>query len=136
MHVPGKGSLFKVTFAGVLTTIAQVISIDLPEEAMETVEADELNNLVPGIPHDPTGRTEGGEVKAELFLDPTVHSALYSWLVETDFTLMKKVCAVLIGATPRATRTFTVAGIKLGGKIVTNDYVKGTLTGKLSGTSA
>lgn len=132
--VQGKGSVFKVTIASVLTAIAAVISISLPEHKMETVETDDLDNTDTGIPHSPTGRTEGGECDVELFFDPVTHATFTTWVNDTVLANQTKVCAILIGSTPRATWTFTAAGISLGGKIVLNDYVKGSVKFKLSKT--
>ena len=132
MKIAGKGSALQITISTILVTVAQAISITLPEQKMETVETDTLDNEDPGIPHDPTGRTEGGEVDVELYLDPVDHSFLTDWVNETDYEQMKKDCAVLIGSEPRATWPFSAAGCTFGGKIVHNDYIKGNLKLKLN----
>jgi hypothetical protein len=132
--IQGKGSSFKVTISSVLTAIAAVIAITLPTQKMETVETDTLDNADAGIPHSPTGRTEGGEAEIEFFFDPDTHATFTTWLNETTLANMTKDCAILIGSTPRKTWTFTVAGIELAGKIVLNDYVKGSVKAKLSKT--
>lgn len=132
MKIAGKGSVFSVSVASVLTAVAQVISIDLPEQKMETVETDTLDNEDAGIPHDPTGRSEGGEAKAEVYLDPASHGFINDWLEETDYTLMKKDCGIQFGGGDSpSTWAFTAAGCSLGGKIALNEYIKGTLGLKL-----
>lgn len=54
--IQGKGSVFEVEVATVLTAIAQLMSIDLPEHEAETFEADTLDNSNVGIPYKATGR--------------------------------------------------------------------------------
>lgn len=131
MKIAGKGSVFKVTIAGSLTAISQVIGISLPSQKHETVETDTLDNPDAAIPEDPTGRVKMGEVDVELYFDPVSHAFATTWLNETTLANIKKACAVAIGSTPRATWSFDVAGIDLGGKIVLNDYLKGNIKGQL-----
>src|SRR5688572_12231797 len=72
--IRSKGTILKIEIASTLTAVAQLISLDLPEGAAETFEADTLDNANAGIPHKPTGRTEGGSVGFEGFLDPVLAS--------------------------------------------------------------
>lgn len=134
--IAGKGSAFKVTISGTLTAVAAAIGIELPEQKMETFEADSLDNTDAGIPHQPTGRTEGGEAGVELFFDPSVasHSIFTTWLNETTFANMTKVCAITFGKTPAGTWTFDGVGVSLGGKIALNDGIKANVKVKLSKT--
>ncbi len=64
-----KGTLLKHEVATVLTTLAQVISIDGPGPEPEETEFDYLDNANAAIPYEPTGRVEGGDVSFEMFLD-------------------------------------------------------------------
>lgn len=132
MKIAGKGSVLSLSVAGIAIAVAQVISIELPEQKMETVETDTLDNAEAGVPHDPTGRTEGGEAGCELYLDPASHSFFTEWLNETDYDEMKKDCSIQFGggASPPSW-AFKAAGVSLGGKIAFNDYIKGTAKFKL-----
>lgn len=133
MKIAGKGSVFKVTIAGTLTAISQVIGISLPTQKHETVEVDTLDNTDAAIPKAPTGRVDVGEVDVELYFDPVSHAFATSWLNETTIANITKACAILIGSTPRATWSFDVAGIELSGKIALNEYLKGSIKGTLGG---
>jgi len=48
------------------------VDLDKDEMASETYEADTLDNTDAGIPHMPTGRTEGGSLSGEMFFDPAL----------------------------------------------------------------
>jgi hypothetical protein len=124
--IVGKGTSLKVEVSSVLTVIAQIISLDLPEHAAETFEADTLDNSDVGIPHKATGRVEGGSVGFEGFLDPV----LASFQILTDLLLDPTLATTGDGASITFTDTgasvwaFTMAGLTLGGTVVLNDGVK------------
>lgn len=133
MKLIGKGTVTKMEIATVLTAVAQVISIDLPEMKMETFESDSLDNTDAGIPHTATGRTDRGELGMELFFDPALagHAAITTWL--DDATPDELDWSVVFTSTPAKTWLFANApGCSLGGKIVLNDGVKATLKVKLN----
>jgi hypothetical protein len=67
-----KGTKLQHEVATVLTDIAQLISLDGPDAEVETFEADTLDNANAGIPMKPTGRSAGGSVSFEMFLDPAL----------------------------------------------------------------
>lgn len=69
-----KGTALQAEVATVLTDVAQIISFDGPGEEPETTEFDTLDNPDRGIPYEATGRSEGGTVDGELFLDPALAS--------------------------------------------------------------
>jgi hypothetical protein len=128
MKLIGKGTVHKMEIATVLTAVAQVISIDLPEQKHETFEADSLDNTAAGIPHQATGRTERGELGLELFFDPALagHAEYTSWL--DDATPEEKDVQVIFTSTPAKTWQFdNCPGCTLGAKIVLNDGVKATV---------
>lgn len=130
--VIGKGSVFKQEVSTVLTTIAQLYSIDLPEHAIETFEADTLDNTNVGIPYKPTGRVEGGSVGLSGFLDP----ALASFQILTDrinAPTTAEGASITFADSGTTAWTFETAGLTLGGTIVLNDGVKFTCTIKLDG---
>lgn len=126
-----KGTVLQQTISSVLTPVAQVIGIDLPEMESETYESDTLDNSDAGIPYAPTGRTEGGSASGELFLDPalTGHKAMLA-LLTTPATC---VWAIVFADVAVTTWTFTGAGLSMGGTVALKDGLKGKFGIKLSG---
>ena len=137
MIIRSKGTLLQLTVATVMTTIAQCLSIDLPEGEAETFEADYLDNAEAGIPYRPTGRSEGGEVGAELWIDPVLASfqALTDLITNPVPTLPAVVTpAQIVFADEDATEwPFDVAGVAVGGTVALKEGVKGKVKMKLSG---
>lgn len=131
--IPGKGAVFELEVSTVLTAIAQLISIDLPEHEAETYEADTLDNTNPGIPHKPTGRVEGGSVGIEGFLDPVGSSfqVVTDRLNDPD---APEGGAITFADAATTTWTFETAGTTLGGSVVLNDGVKFNASFKLDGS--
>lgn len=129
--IPCKGTKLQMTIATVLTDLAQVISIDLPEAESETYESDTLDNEDAGIPYDPTGRTEGGSMSAELFFDPALagHQAI------TDLLSSPAKCnwAVVFADEAHTTWPIPGAGVSFGGSVALGDGLKGSLSVKLDG---
>lgn len=132
MKTVGKGSVLSIEVATVLTPIAQLTSIDLPEAETETFESDTLDNTDAGIPHEPTGRTEGGSVGFEGFLDPALasHKILTNRLKSP---LAPEGGAITFADAGTTQWAFETAGTTLGGSIVLNDGVRFTGSLKLSG---
>lgn len=130
--ISGKGSIYKKEVSTVLTTIGQLISIDLPEHEIETFEADTLDNANDGIPYKPTGRVEGGSIGLEGFLDPVLASfqILTDWI---NAPATPEGGSITFADTASTAWTFEQAGITLGGSIALNDGVKFTATIKLDG---
>lgn len=128
-----KGTLLKLSIASVMTTIGQMISLDLPEAENETFEADFLDNTAAGIPYKSTGRSEGGEVGYECFLDPAMasHKFLTS-LINTPAAAGTAGKIVFADATPTEWG-FTAAGVSLGGSAALKDGLKGKGKIKLDG---
>lgn len=129
-----KGTALQVTVATVLTEIAQVISLDLPEAETETYEADSLDNENAGIPYKPTGRAEGGSVGYEMFLDPALagHQALTDLL--TTPTDIEDLALQIVFADSDATEwPMVAAGMSLGGTVALNDGLKASGNFKLDG---
>lgn len=133
--VIGKGSVYQHEVASTLTAIGQLYSIDLPEHAIETFEADTFDNSNDGIPYKPSGRVEGGSVTISGFLDP----ALASFQILTDRINAPTPANTDTGAkiifadSGTSEWAFDTAGLSLGGTIVLNDGVKFTCTIKLDG---
>lgn len=123
-----KGTILKQTIATVLTAVAQIFSIDLPEAESETTATRTLDGGV-GIPHDPTGYSEGGSLKFEYFLDPALagHKAII-----TLITAPVKCVWNLIFA-DATVWPFTSAGCKVGGTVDAADCLKGSCELKLDG---
>lgn len=69
--VAAYGTVLKRTIASVLTAVAQVKSLSLSGCANITYPANTLDAGV-GIPHKPTGQSEGGSLTFGLFYDPAL----------------------------------------------------------------
>lgn len=131
--IVGKGTILKMEIASVLTAVAQVISIDIPEQKGETFDSDSLDNADAGIPHTATGRTERGEIGFELFFDPALagHTAILTWLDDATPDLLD--WSITFTSTPAKIWTFAdCPSCSLGGKIVMNDGVKASVKVKVS----
>lgn len=133
-----KGTTLSQEVGTVATTIAQVISLDLPDIEAETYEADTLDNTDPGIPYEPTNRVEGGSIGGELFYDPNLagHQALLAILGDPS-TLMSsdanpEEMILTFQDAGSSTWTFTIAGASFGGTVALNDGLKGTFSFKLN----
>lgn len=129
-----KGTVFKLGVSGLLAAIAQVIGLDLPEAQSETFEADYLDNTNAGIPYKPTGRTEGGELGYELWLDPALagHQALTD-LLTTPAPVTAYGGEIVFSDTAATTWPFNVAGLSLGGTVQLKEGVKAKGKVKLNG---
>jgi len=122
-----KGTALQQEIATVYTAVAQVISMKLPDMASETYESDTLDNSDAGIPYDPTGRTEGGSLGAELFYDPGLsgHQDLLALLTTPADQNWKLVFS------DSSEWAFVGAGISFGGTVALNDGLKGSIEIKL-----
>lgn len=129
--IKSKGTVLQQSISSVLTAVAQVISLDLPEMESETYESDTLDNAGAGIPYDPTGRTEGGKVSGELFLDPALsgHKSMLALLV----TPVNTNWAIKFADAATTTWPFTGAGFSLGGSVALKEGLKAKFGIKLSG---
>lgn len=133
--IRGKGTIFEIEVATVLTAIAQVISIDLPEHEAETFEADTLDNTNAGIPHKPTGRVEGGSVGIEGFLDPVLASfGVITDRLNAAGVIAPEGAAITFADTGSTTWAFETAGTTLGGTVPLNDGVKFNASFKVDGS--
>ena len=127
----GKGTVLQQTVASSFVAIAQIISLDGPGMESETFEADTLDNANAGIPHMSTGRTEGGSVSGELFLDPALqgHNNL-EYLLDNPGSEAWKIIWADTGTTEWP---FTGVGFSLSPAVVLNDGVKASFSIKLDG---
>ena len=129
MKVPGKGTLLKVEIGGAMVTIGQVMSIECPNQKMETVETDELGNTDAGIPKTATGRTDRGEISAEVWFDPSLsnHAAIVTWLGQTP-PEEKDVSVTFKTSTPIVYTWSDCPGGELSGpKVSVNEPIKATI---------
>lgn len=133
--IPGKGTKLQIEVASVLTDVAGLISLDLPEGAAETFEADTLDNADAGIPHKSTGRVEGGSVGFEGFLDPVgaTFQNLTDLLNTPTLAATNDGGAIKFADTAATSWPFLIAGISLGGSVALNDGVKFSGSIKLNG---
>lgn len=126
-----KGTALQQMLGTVYTTVAQVVSIDLPEMESETAECDTLDNANAGIPYMSTGRTEGGSLGGEMFFDPALagHKSLLALLTTPAAESWK----LIFADTGLTEWTFSGAGFTFGGAVALNDGLKGTFNIKLDG---
>ena len=134
-----KGTQLQMIIAGTAyVPVAQLISLDLPDMEAETREADTLDNADAAIPHKGTGRSEGGSVGFEGFLDPALagHQALMA-LIETPPALGSETAWKIVFADVGASEwPFSGAGFSLGGTVALNDGLKFSSSIKLDGLPA
>lgn len=126
-----KGTSLEQTVASSFVTVAQVISLDGPDMVSETFEADTLDNTDAGIPHKPTGRTEGGSVSGELFLDPALqgHNNLQYLLTDPEAEQWK----IIYADTGTTEWPFSGAGFSLSPAVALNAGLKASFAIKLDG---
>ena len=129
--VKSKGTTLKQKLSSVYTTVAQVISLDLPEAEVETFEADYLDQSGAGIPYEQTGRVEGGSCGFEIFYDPAL--AGHKALTELIRVPQDEDWQILFVDGSSSTWTFTGAGFSFGGTVALSDGLKATGSIKLSG---
>jgi hypothetical protein len=126
-----KGTAIAQKLADVYTTVAQVISLELPEAESETYESDTLDNTDAGIPYDQTGRSEGGSCSLEFFYDPAL--AGHKALTELIRVPQDEDWRITFADAGESTWTFTGAGFSLGGTVALNSGLKGSAKIKLDG---
>lgn len=126
-----KGTKLQQYIATVYTDVAQILSLELPDMESETFESDTLDNTSAGITYSQTGRTEGGSVSGELFLDPALsgHKSLLALLTTPAEQLWK----IIFADTGATNWPFTGAGFSLGGSVALKDGLKAKFGIKLSG---
>ena len=126
-----KGTSLEQTVASSFVAIAQVISLDGPDMESETFEADTLDNTNAGIPYKGTGRTEGGSLSGELFLDPALqgHNNLQYLLASPESEAWK----IIFADAATTEWTFTGAGFSFSPTVALNDGLKASFGIKLDG---
>lgn len=124
MIIRSKGTVWKVDIATVLTTVAQMMSLEFSEAENETFEADYLDNSEAGIPHKGTGRTEGGDLSFEGWFDPAhaSHQALTDLL--TTPAAAGTDCQVVFADSGTTEWDFTAAGVSLGVAVALSEGLK------------
>ncbi|KKK76872.1 hypothetical protein LCGC14_2859280 [marine sediment metagenome] len=135
MVIRGKGTVLHQMIGTVYTAVAQLISLDLPDMESETFEADTLDNANAAIPHKGTGRTEGGSVGFEGFLDPVLASftTLLALLTTPPAIGSEESYKIIFADTGTSEWAFTGAGLSIGGTVALGDGVKFTGGIKLDG---
>jgi hypothetical protein len=129
--VPCKGTALKITISMALTSIAQVISLDLAKPESETYDSSTLDNSTAFKTYDPTGYVEPGEISGELFYDPANSSQkALSALVAAPAANAGQILLADTGAT---TMAFSATGFSLGATVAMNDGLKGEFKLKVSG---
>lgn len=130
--IVSKGTVISQTVGAGLVPVAQVISMSQTGAAGETFECDTLDNALAEIPYQSTGRSEGGSVSGELFLDPALASHQY---ITDDITTppTTRPWSVTYADTATTEWTFDVAGVGLDVTVALADGLKASFDLKLSG---
>ena len=118
-----KGTTLKQYIATVYTAVAQVIDLDWSGMKAEAVECDTLDNASAFIPKMPTGQTNPGTLKGNLFFDPALsgHKSMLALLV----TPLDQLWQLLFADTGATTWTFGGAGFGFDGpKVALKDGLK------------
>lgn len=133
--VRSKGTVLQQTVGTTYTAVAQIISLDLPDMEAETFEADTLDNANAAIPHKGTGRSEGGSVGFEGFLDPALagHQSLLELLTTPPVIGSEEAWKIIFADTGTTEWSFTGAGVSIGGTVALGDGLKFTGGIKLDG---
>lgn len=119
-----KGTTLQVTIASVLTTVAQVIELNVGQDAIETFEADYLENSSAFIPKAQTGRSTTGDISGTLFFDQALaNHAFINSTITTPASVAGKIN--LIGGNYQ---TFDIISFALGLSVRLNDGLKGNFT--------
>lgn len=126
-----KGTVLKQQLGSTLTAVAQVISLSWSGAESQTYEADTLDNASAGIPYETTGRTEGGSLSGELFLDPALsgHQALLALLT----TPADESWSLTFADVAPTSWTFTGAGFGMGATVALADGLKADFSIKIDG---
>lgn len=126
-----KGTALQQYLGTTFTTVAQVITLELPNAETETFECDTLDNTSAGIPHQTTERTEGGSCSGDLFLDPVL--AGHITLTDLLTTPAEEEWQIIFSDAASTEWPFTGAGFSLGGSIALADGIKASFSIKLDG---
>ncbi len=126
-----KGTVLKITVGTVLTTIAQVISIDGPDAESLTFPHDTLDNAAHAIPYKPSKSTEGGSFTGECFFDPvdTTHQEITDHLTSNASEAM----SIVWSDVAPTTWTFNSVGFSFSPAAALGDGLKATFALKVDG---
>jgi hypothetical protein len=131
--VKSKGTALAKQVSNAYVVITQLISLKLPKMEATSYEADTLDNNSAGIPHKPTGRSEGGEVSGEGFMDPT--STTFGYLTALITTPASANWQIQFNPTDTNNKTwsFAHAGLSVDGTAALNEGLKFAFTMKIDG---
>ena len=130
-QVKCKGTALQQEVASTYVTVAQVVSLDGPGMESETYESDTLDNSGAGIPYAATGRTEGGSLSGEMFLDPALDG--HQDMLDLLKTPQDENWKVVFADTAETEWPFTGAGFSFSPAVALNDGLKGNFSIKLDG---
>ena len=130
-HSAAKGTVLKITVGTVLTTIAQVISIDGPDAESLTFPHDTLDNAAHAIPYMVSKSTEGGSFSGELFFDP-VHTT-HQEITDHITTNATEAMSIIWSDVAPTTWTFNGVGFSFAPSAALGDGLKATFAVKVEG---
>lgn len=120
--VKTKGTVLQMTISSVLTSIAQVISLNRGEDKNESFDADYLAKSGAGIPKAATGRTAVGNISGEKFYDPAnATHQFWTGLLDTPADVDGK---IVLADTDTSEITFTSVAVGMGLAVALGDGLK------------
>ena len=132
-QIKGKGTVFSVDVATVLTPVAQLTDVSLSGVEIETFDATTLDQAGAGKTLGQTGYSESGELSISGFFDPdNAQQAQLLAYIETPAEFDAAI--TFTDATP-ATWNFVCGGCSFDVTVSMNDAVKFSSTMPLSGIS-
>jgi hypothetical protein len=119
-----KGTTLEVEIATVMTAIAQVIELDVGQDAIETFDADTLDNASPHIPKEQTGRSSVADISGMLFYDPD--AATHQFITDTINAPVKVNGNITLANADEL--TFEIVSFAMGLTVRMNDGLKAPFT--------
>ena len=136
MPTIGKGSIFSMDVATVLTAIAEVETIDYSGAESETFKYSNLSTTGAGHEYLATGFSEGGSVETGLFFLPanSGHQAITDEITTPTTVVADQLDGqVTFADTASTTMPFKIAGIGFGFSISGDGGTKSQVTFKTNG---
>jgi len=128
--IVSKGTLLELTISAVDTAVAQVLDINVGQQAMETFDTTTLSTGV-GKTSAPTGYSEQSDTTATIFYDPA--QATHQFIAATIATPVAVAGNVVLADGSTTHLAFSASGLGIDLAVAMNDGLKSALTIKHSG---
>ncbi len=132
--IKSKGSVLTLSGGGLMGAVGQVISFETSGEENEVFDSTTIDNANQYLVFTATGFVNPGEVSAEIFYDPSLHSSVFTQLDTSpwaNFTV-----AVSYGAGHAGSRSYACSQLSIGTSVATKDGVKMKLKMKRTGAAS